>query len=132
MSREAREAFYQLNRERLQELAHKALTARRLKPDEFLIVCIEADDPEWKDLVDLLMPNHNWQQYRDRGEKPIARGSVVPGVREYLREVVPDIADALYEELPEGVVRAVIMASGGASVYHIQPVSELQHNFRNN
>ncbi len=121
MSAEAREQLFQPNKERLEHMAFKA-TKRGLVRDDFITVAIDVDDPNWTEIVDVLMPDHDWQQYRDRGEKPIARGTVMAEkIIEYLCQVVPDIAPALTSELPNGVVRAVVMADGGASVYFIEP-----------
>lgn len=41
-----------------------------------VITLINVDDPSGNGalLADMLMPGHDWQQYRDRGETPIARG----------------------------------------------------------
>jgi hypothetical protein len=43
-------------------------------PEECVIVILSVDDPHGAEIADILMPDHDWQQYRDRGEKPIARG----------------------------------------------------------
>ena len=116
-----REAFYRLNEVRLGELAHRAIQ-RGMKPDEFVTVCIDVDDPSWTDLVEVLMPGHDWDAYRARGEKPVARGTVRADITEYLCEVVPNIAPALTRDLPPGKARCIVMGNGGASVYHITPV----------
>jgi hypothetical protein len=120
---EKRQALFEQNEKRLKEMAHRALV-RGLKPYEFLIVCIDGDDPSWTGLTDTLMPNADWQQFRDRGERPVARGSVLSPVRDYLADVMPDLADGLYGTLPEGFVRAVVLAAGGGSLYLIEPTPE--------
>jgi hypothetical protein len=74
------------------------------------------------------MPNYDWQKIRDRGETPVARGSVPAHIREFLKEMVPDITEALYRKLPEGYVRAVVLGVGGASVYFIQPIIDSAYN----
>jgi hypothetical protein len=119
-----REALFQINKQRLEELAHRAIYKKRLLAEDFVIVCINVDDLAWTDLAEHLMPDHDWQQYRDKGETPVARGSVLAEVCEYLAMVVPGIRDALYGNLPNGYVRVVVMDAGGASVYQIQPASE--------
>jgi hypothetical protein len=93
-----------------------------LSHDDIVAVVIDADDPVCAELVDVLMPNHDWQQYRDRGQSPIARGIVlVEGIVDYLCELVPDISSDLRKSPPEGLVRSVIMAEGSVSVYYIDP-----------
>ncbi len=125
---EKRQKFFELNRKRLEELAYRALYVLKMNPEDFIIVCIEVDDPNWTGLADHLMPDYDWQKIRDRGEIPVARGSVHASVREFIKEVVPDIAEALYRKLPDGYVRAVVMGIGGASVYFIQPTIDSKYN----
>jgi len=124
MSVETRDKLFQPNRDRLEHMAFKA-TKKGLKPDQFVTVAIDVDDPSWTEVVQTLMPNAteaDWQAFRDRGEKPVARGTAMAdGLVDYLAQVCPDIAPALLGTLPKGVVRAIVMADGGASVYHIQP-----------
>lgn len=96
-----RETLYRLNEERLGQLAHRALS-RGLGPQDFVIVCIDMDDPSWCDVGEHLMPGHDWDAYRVRGERPIARGSVMKGFSDYIAEVVPAVASAIRQPLPEG------------------------------
>jgi len=118
-----REELFKINEERLKELAYRAIHVLKMDPKEFVVVCIDVDDPTWTEIVDVLMPNENWQRFRDRGEIPIARGSVYKeGICGFLKEVVPDISESLSVEPPEGDVFAIIMGDGGASVYLVKPV----------
>ncbi|MFC1645247.1 hypothetical protein ACFL08_04440 [Patescibacteria group bacterium] len=114
-----RHDLFLLNKERLEQMAHRAVFDKNMNPSDFLVVCIHVDDPAWTELVDFLMPGQNWQQYRDRGEKPVARGSVSIDLREHIAEVVPRIKDALFAEPPDGYVLAASFDAGGASVYHV-------------
>lgn len=116
-----RDALYHLNEVRLGELAHRAIQ-RGMGINDFVTVCIDVDDPSWRNLVDELMPDHDWDAYRARGEKPIARGTVQASIVGYLSEVVPDIAPALKGNLPPGKARVVVMGNGGASVYHVTAI----------
>lgn len=117
----AREALWRLNRERLAELAWRALHVKKMKPEDFLIVCIDVDDPAWTDLVDALMPEHDWDAYRQRGEAPVARGSVErASVGEYLSRVIPGIAGRLRNP-DEGEIQVVVLAAGGGSIYLVEP-----------
>ena len=116
MSVEERQELFELNKDRLEEIAQSAITNKGLKLGEFVIVCIEVDDPSWIDLVDHLMPGADWQQFRDKGEAPVVRGSVELSMRDYVSEVMPDLAKVLHTEPPNGSVQAIVMGSGGASV----------------
>jgi len=128
MSAEFRDIFFLPNKERLEHMAFRA-TKKGLARNEFIMVAIDVDDPSWSEVVESLMPGQDWQAIRDRGEKPVARGTVLAdNIVEFLCEVCPDIASALKSELPQGVVRAVVMADGGASVYHIEPFPHFKDN----
>jgi len=119
------EMFVQTKR-RLEELAWRGLKLSKLKPTKFFVICIDVDDPAWTFLAETLMPNNDWQVYRDRGEKPIARGTVFfDNVGKYLANVCPGIAPALVaRDATEQAILAVVLASGGASVYKVAPRAE--------
>ena len=125
---EARDILFHSNRERLEQLAWRAIQ-RGLSPSQFITVLIDVDDPAWKEVVDNLMPGQNWQQYRDQGQKPLARGTVTGDFVSILSKVVPAIAPALDpNRMPSGLVKAVIMGNGGASVYVIEPTPQYRNN----
>ena len=67
--------------------------------------------------VEVLMPNHDWQRYRDRGETPLANGSVLWSTVEYICRCAPDVNIVLTKAPPDGHVYAFVMAAGGVSVY---------------
>lgn len=50
------------------------LSDRGMTPDQAVIVILNVDDVHGGPLADALMPGHNWQEIRDRGEVPFARG----------------------------------------------------------
>ncbi len=93
--------------------AVKRLELRAKEKGDFAVIVIDVD-ASWTDLADVLMPGHDWQQYRDRGEKPIGRG-VVP------RDALVDLVESVREKVvpdpfPAGVFTAVF-GLGGVSVY---------------
>ncbi len=100
--------FYGLNESRMQELLARAVQ----KGDGFVAICIAVDDPAWTWLVDALMPGHDWEQYRQRGEIPVARG-VAP------RDLVVETIEKCYPAalpVPDRAFVAVF-AAGGISVF---------------
>lgn len=129
-SEESRQILYDLNRQRLAELAFRAIQRGR-KNDEIMIVCIDVDDPVWSFLVDELMPGYDWQSIRDRGEKPVARGSVSAIMAELLSDFVPNLAQALVGPPPSGHVRVAVLGAGGASIYLTVPQAETETSARN-
>jgi hypothetical protein len=103
-----RARFYDLNKTRMKELLARA----NEKGEGWVAICIDVDDPTWTFVVDALMPGHNWDEYRQRGEKPVARG-VVP------RGVVVSTVEKMYPAalpVPEEAFIAVF-AAGGIAAY---------------
>lgn len=122
-----RDDFYELNKHRLAELAMHAIK-RGTPPVDFAVVCIDVDDPSWTEVVDYLMPGADWNQFRSRGEKPVARGTVNAPFLDYLCDVAPDVAAAKEMDLQPGFVRVAVMGCGGVSLYMLNPAAELNLN----
>lgn len=124
---EERQVFFEQNKHRLERMAFNA-TQKGLDPSEFVVVAIDVDDQSWTDLVDYLMPNYNWDEIRARGEKPVARGTVLKEITNYIIEVVPDVKPVVESVLPSGVIMGIVMASKGASIYHVIPDAHTENN----
>jgi hypothetical protein len=63
---------------------------------DYLVVQINVDDELGGQMAAELMPGHDWQAYRDRGEVPHARGLVErPSMQAALAEVDPIAAEQL-------------------------------------
>jgi hypothetical protein len=105
---------------RLAQIAHRAIHVRDLKTNDFVVVCIKVDS-RWRELVDILMPNHDWQQYRDMGREPIARGTVLGPICDVLIEELPDLEPSLREVYPDGMAKAIVLDDTGGTVYQIKP-----------
>ncbi len=101
---------YNINRDRLAELALRA-KAKETKESKFVVICIDANDSTWTPLVDILMPGHDWQSMRNRGEHPFARGVVPRGLVEEVAKMYPACG-----ELPKEMFFAVC-AAGGVSFF---------------
>lgn len=115
-----RQEIFDNSAQSLAEKAYRAVHVLGNDPSEIVTVAIHVDDPEWTFLVDALMPGQDWQQFRDRGEKPVARGSArAEGVCEMLSELVPDLAEPIAAGPPEGHLFAFVMDGGGASIYAV-------------
>jgi hypothetical protein len=119
-SKDNREEFFQLNKIQLERIAFNAINKGNNTKD-FIVIAIDVDDKYWTELVEYLIPGYDWNQFRRKGERPVARGFVDSSITEYLEKVVPDLAPALKDNLPEGSSRCIVMGSGGASVYNIKP-----------
>ena len=64
---------FQLNIDRIEHFKRRCVE-RGLNADEVVIVILNVDDIHGGPLAEVLMPNTNWQEFRDRGEIPFARG----------------------------------------------------------
>lgn len=75
-----------------QRLSYHGLTAA-----DAVIVLLNVDDPNGAALADILMPGYNWQEIRDRGEVPFARGLAMrEGIEEALSLFDKEAAEKLH------------------------------------
>jgi hypothetical protein len=63
----------ELNADRVTHFKQR-ISERGLTAADVVIVLLNVDDTNGAVLADVLMPGHNWQEIRDRGEVPFARG----------------------------------------------------------
>jgi hypothetical protein len=93
-------------------VSHLGLTA-----DAVVIVVLNVDDPYGGSLAEVLMPGHDWQQYRDRGEMPCARGLAErSGIQDAL-DVFDELAAARLKR--EKGLAVVVIDSGVAEIFSI-------------
>lgn len=79
---------YDLNLDRINHFKQRFID-RQDSPEDVCIVVINVDDSYGKEISDILMPNVNWQEYRDRNEVPFARGlASKPFVVAYIDECI--------------------------------------------
>lgn len=117
---ELRQEIFDDSAQRLSDMAYRAIHELGKNPEDIVMVAIHVDDPEWTFVADALMPGCDWQPLRDRGEKPIARGSAMAdGICEMLSELVPDLAETIAAGPPDRHLFAFVMDGGGASVYAV-------------
>jgi hypothetical protein len=91
------------------------LADRNLDASQAVIVILNVDDEKGAILADALMPGQNWQEFRDRGEVPFARGLATrPGVQEYLDAIDKEAAAKLKEMTH---VAVVVIDHGVAEVF---------------
>lgn len=73
-----------LNADRVEHFKRR-LAERGMTADQAVIVLLNVDDVHGGPLAEALMPGHNWQEFRDRGEIPFARGLAMrEGIQEAL------------------------------------------------
>lgn len=82
-------------------------------PDDTIIVLLNVDDVNGKDLADILMPNNGreWQAMRDQGQVPFARGLAA---RDGIQAAVAALDEEAGEKLRAMVgVAAVVVVDHG-------------------
>ena len=102
------------NSERVEHFARR-IVERGDDPAEVVITVINVDDPNGGQIADMVMPGHDWQSIRDRGETPVARGlASVP-----LIDVAEEIAKgsrASFDALDHTTHAAVVVIDGGVAI----------------
>lgn len=81
------------------------------------VVIIDADDPFWSPFRDFLMPDHDWDAYRAKGQRPRARGVVPNETIQHLMELTfqhKEMKGRAPVEMPP--IAVVVFAQGGFSV----------------
>ena len=85
----------ELNADRVAHFKNR-LVERGMTADQAVIVLVNVDDVHGGPLADVLMPGQNWQEIRDRGEVPFARGLAMrDGIQEALGAFDEDAAKKL-------------------------------------
>jgi hypothetical protein len=116
VAKRACRALFEANLDRVEHFVRR-IAERGHDPADVVIVVIDVDEPSGAGavLTDELMPGHDWQAYRDRGEVPIARGLATRGGIQSFLDVLDGEAAGLLRRW-EGI--AVVVVTGGmASVY---------------
>lgn len=110
--------FLEQNRDRIAHFVERMKVLGRT-PEEVVIVVIDVDDHNGGPIAELLMPGHNWQQERDKGLVPVARGLAErAGIQEVLQLI--DAAAAEYLQSIKGPA-VVVISDGTADAYEATP-----------
>jgi hypothetical protein len=74
-----------LNADRIEHFKQR-ITERNLTSAQVVIIIINVDDVNGGPIADVIMPDTDWQEIRDRGEVPFARGLVMrDGIQKMLK-----------------------------------------------
>lgn len=96
---------YDLNSDRI-EYFKKRITEKGLSPDNVVVVVINVDDVNGGPVADILMPDFNWQEIRDRGETPFARGLAS---RDGMQKILQAFDDEAAYKLDKAIDVAVVV-----------------------
>lgn len=89
-----------LNLDRINHFKNRAVELDCSATDTVIVV-INVDDPYGSLVADAIMPNYNWQEIRDRGEMPVARGLAKRGGIEAALSFIDDDAFAKLKAMTE-------------------------------
>ena len=103
-----------LNADRVKHFKNR-LAERNMTPADAVIFLLNVDDVHGGPIADVLMPGYNWQEIRDRGEIPFARG--LAG-REGIQEILGGFDEEASRKLQTiNEVAVVIVDHGVAEVF---------------
>jgi len=101
----------QINADRVAHFKQR-LEDRGMTPEQGVIVLLNVDDVHGGPLADMLMPGHNWQEIRDRGEVPFARGLAM---RDGIQEILDTFDKNAAEKLRDMTTVAVVVVDHGVA-----------------
>jgi hypothetical protein len=104
-------AMLEANADRVEHFKRR-LADRGLTASDAVIVILNVDDMHGGMIADILMPGFNWQEVRDRGEVPIARGLAM---REGIQEVLGAFDTEAAEKLRGMTEVAVVVVDHGVA-----------------
>lgn len=111
------EISFTLNSGRIKHFKERMI-ARDVTPQEFVIAFISVDDQYGGPIVDVLMPNYNWQEIRDRGEKPFARGLVDRDFIQKGLDMIDKTAAEKLRKMKKGIA-VVVVDFGVAEIFQV-------------
>lgn len=103
--------LFEANQDRVAHFSRR-IDERGLTPQEYVIVLLNVDDVHGGALAEVLMPGHNWQEYRDRGEIPMARGLAS---REFLQKGLDLVDKKAADKLRAMPGKAVVVMHQGVA-----------------
>jgi len=105
---------------KLTQMANDAVASGKRR-DEFVLVCIDADEAPWGELVRKARPQSELQEHRDAGKMAIILGVMPSEFATILARAMPRFADALTGLLPSDYCRCICLANGGITVWYLRP-----------
>lgn len=111
LAKDACQRLLAANAERLEHFAERAKGR-----DNVCFVLLDVDDPRGAAVAERLMPGHDWQSYRRRGEKPVARGlATFDGMIDVL-EVIEEGLSSAWSFCGDNDLPVVVMTGGAVLV----------------
>lgn len=93
-----------------------------IDPNDFVLICIDADSDDWNELTDHFFSNQTRQEIKTTGHIPVLCASVGPEILQILSKIAPSMKDIFSERLGTQTAR-VIVCSHGISYVTLKIVS---------
>lgn len=107
---------FEMNKDRIEHFRNRMIETEKF-PKDVVIVVINVDDVFGCLLANVLMPDFNWQEIRDRGEIPIARGLASRDYIQFFLNIID--SDAAKKLLEINEVAVVVVDYGVAEIFSI-------------
>jgi hypothetical protein len=108
---------FNMNKERIDYFAGRIVERRKTEDNQYVIIILNVDDPNGEAITNVLMPGYDWDQFRDKGEIPYARGLAS---RYYIDQVLKDLDPEAYQKLQKlepTATPVVIVDHGVAEIF---------------
>jgi hypothetical protein len=106
-------ATFDFNHDRIEHFKRRIVELRK-SPADLAIVVLNVNDPHGGLIADALMPGHNWDEIRARGEIPFARGLAM---REGMQGAVDAIDKEAGDKLRTAKTAVIVMDFGVVDVF---------------
>lgn len=106
------------NWQELQEAAWRAVNEHHKRNDEIVMLCVQVDDECWRGIVDLIMPDYDWENPK---RAKVVQGAVAWELCEKVAKVLPSISTLVTEKPAPGQFKLLVLAEGGCTVLKIEP-----------
>lgn len=93
----------------------RRITERGDDASEVVIAVLNVNDPHGAEIADMLMPGHDWQSIRDRGEIPVARGLASVALVD-LAEAITNGSRAAFDAIDHTTHAAAVVVDGGQAI----------------
>lgn len=125
MSKESVHKLFIKNKKPIEELASR-LVKTGTKPENFLLICLNPNDPTWSDIAKPFLTGKEQELMSKRYPDQDIILALKFETTEFFSEIIPELKQTLLDQLPpEGEIYTIVMNSGYTSVFSVKPKSTI-------
>lgn len=109
---------FELGYERIQYFKQR-IAEKELTSAQVVIVLINVDDYYGRPIADILMPNYDWQDIRDSGEVPFARGIVERENMENIVNVLDEAAAVKLKQIENEEIAVIVIDHNVVEIFTV-------------